>query len=272
MTTELQIILVPPAIWQPQLEEVLQELSPGHRRQALAILKTLHNRHIGITPRQAAGLSYLVNDTRGSRMNLGIWDTVMERLQAEVSGRHQAYGILPGSLPPYTLLRLAGPILEEAGRRAGLCCLFCGDPIQNDSTLEDYRNYANHLDAEIKRMAESHDDYFRLFWADRALTLSAYSRGAFQWETPTSGLPDTDPASLGLLLRLKPDVARTRPLSRHPRSMTQPLKHREIRRLKEGGFSGIHHTRRQEDMGDIMLSDPLAKFDLDLWLKYAHRR
>jgi hypothetical protein len=255
MTAEFEIILVPPAIWQPELEEVLQELSPNHRRQTLAILRTMHNRHIGITPRQAVGLAYLVSDTGGTRLNLGIWGVVMERLQQEVSCRHQAYGILPGSLPPYTLLRLAGPVLEEAGRRIGLCCLFCGEPIQNDSTLDDYRNYARHLDAELKRMAESQDEYYRLFWADRAMTMSAYSRGAFQWETPATGLPETDPASLGLLLRLKPDVQRTRPLSRHPRSMTQPLKHREIRRLKEGGFSGIHHTRRQEDMGDIMLSE-----------------
>ncbi len=74
-------------------------------------------------------------------------------------------------------------------------------------------------------------------------------------ERAAADFPETDPSALGLLLRLKTRISKARPLSFHASPMTQPLRHREVRRIKEGGFSGIYITRRQEDMGDILLSE-----------------
>jgi hypothetical protein len=254
----MEIKLIKPSVWEEILTETIVGLSPRAARRVGAVIRTMHNRHVGITPRLAAGLALLAaggNNHLRSASAQGAWSEVLKRLHQEATEKRQPIGILLNALPDYSLLRLALPIVEQACRQIGRCFLFCQDDIQSDIDRETYARYARDLDAEIKRMAENRDDYFQLFWADRAITLAAYSGQAFLREGAAAHLPETHPPALALMLRLKTRLSRPRPLTFQPRPMTHPLKHREISRIKEGGFSGIYITRRQEDIGDIMLSE-----------------
>jgi hypothetical protein len=215
----------------------------------------MHNRHIGITPQLAVELAPLIIDAYASRQGRSAWHDVLKRLQQETSDPLFSFGVMLSTIPAYSVIRLAMPILEVACQRIHSCLLFCQDNIENDVTIETYNKYSRDLENEIKLMARNKEDSLQLFWADRALTLAALSRRGNFPGTHASGLPETDPLALGLLLRLNPQLSQTPPLSSHSRQLTDPLKHREASRLKEGGFSGIQVTRRPEDMEDILLSE-----------------
>jgi hypothetical protein len=254
MNQSVEIKLVSPGTWQPDVEEVFSRLSSRAALVAQSILRTLQNRHIGITPRLAAELALLLGNAYGAGQGQSAWHDVLKRLRQEISGTPFSFGIMLNTVPLYSVIRLALPVIEEASHRIGLSCLFCQDDIESDITPADYQNYSRALATEIRQMAGSRVDFFRLFWTDRALTLAACSRRG-PGEFSGSGLPETDPGALGLLLRLNPELSQTPPLSSHSRYLTDPQKHQEVSRLKEGGLSGIHITRRLEDIGDILLSE-----------------
>lgn len=250
-----EIKLVKPGIWRRLVREAFSGLSSRIKSTAHSVLRTMHNRHIGITPQLAAELAPLITDAHASRHGQSAWQEVLKRLQQETSDPLFSFGVMLSTIPAYSVIRLAMPILEEACQRINLCFLFCQDNIENDVTQENYNQYARDLENEIRRMAANKEDSLQLFWADRALTLVTLSRHGNFPGPCSSGLPETDPLALGLLLRLNPQLSKTPPLSSHSRRLTDPLKHREASRLKEGGFSGIQMTRRPEDMEDILLSE-----------------
>ena len=250
-----EIKLVKPGIWRQVLSEAFSGLGTRVRTAAYSILRTMHNRHIGITPQLAAGLAPLIIDAYASRQGRSAWHDVLKRLQRETSDPLFSFGVIFSAVPAYSVIRLAMPILEEACQRINLCLLFCQDNIENDVTPEVYNQYSRDLEDEIKRMAGNKEDSLQLFWADRAMSLAVLSRRGNFPGPGASGLPETDPMALGLLLRLNPVLSQNPPLSGHSRQLTDPLKHREASRLKEGGFSGIQVTRRPEDMEDILLSE-----------------
>lgn len=255
MNTTYNIKLLAPSAWQPLVDNAFSELPVKVAARAKSILRTLHNRHVGITPKLAAGLAVLLDETHSSYGRTTTWDIVVKRLLRESSGERQSFGVLLSAVPMYSIIRLVMPVVEEACHRVRLCFLFCGDSMETNTAAEEYDRYSLNLETEIQRMATNTDDYFQLFWADRAFTLSTYSRRAGDWEYMGSQLPETDPSALGLLLRIRPYLQKSRSLPQLHRSLNVPLQHREISRLKEGGFSGIHITRRIDDMGDILLSE-----------------
>ena len=252
-----EIKLVKPPIWRDIIDRTFNGLRPRVEPTARSILRTMHNRHIGITPKLAAELAPLIVDASTSRHRGSTWGHVLDRLMEESSGGLRSVGMLLSTMPLYSILRLAMPIVEEACCRVRMCCLFCQDEIESDVTAEDYSKYSNLLDNEIRQMAiaKNEGDFFQAFWKDRGLTLTSYSRRAPVEGHLSPGLAETDPSALGLLLRLKPVLAKTKQLSLHPKPMIDPVKHREVSKIKEGGISGIFVTRRQEDMGDILLSE-----------------
>jgi hypothetical protein len=255
MEKVFEIKLVKPGIWQQLVRDAFSGLGFRIKSTAHSVLRTMHNRHIGITPQLATELAPLIIDAYASRQGRSAWHDVLKRLQQETSDPLFSFGVMLSTIPAYSVIRLAMPILEEACQRINLCFLFCQDNIENDVTQEHYNRYSRELENEIKRMAKNKEDSFQLFWADRALTMAALSRRGNFPGPSASGLPETDPLALGLLLRLNPELSKTPPLSSHSRRLTDPLKHREASRLKEGGLSGIQVTRRLEDMEDILLSE-----------------
>ena len=255
MTEQIDINLVSPGVWNGILENAFRGYSSDVTSKAYSVLSALHNRHIGITPGLAIGLSGLLLEPGASRNAGNPWNDVIKRLEEELSDTGYSIGVLLGSMASYSLLRLAGPVIEVACRRIQQCFLFCQEEVNSGITLEDYTRYSGLIETEVKKMTQERDEFFKLFWVDRAMTLSAYSRGVFQWENVPRGIPGTQPMSLGMMLRLKAEATNPRYVAPHPKPLTQPLKHRETSRTNEGGFSGIFITRRQEDIGDILLSE-----------------
>jgi len=255
MNQSLEVQLMPPSIWAAVVDQEFSSLPAPTARTARAVLTTLHDRHIGITPQLAAELAKRISDAHFYRRGKGKWDPVLERLLAENSAGLRTVGVLLNAVPLYSIIRLAAPILEEACTRIGLCVLFCRDEIETNDTVNDYTQYALQLEKEIRAMAGNRDDYFRTFWKDRALTLASLSRHAPDWSDGNARLAETEPSALSLLLNLKPRLQQARNVAIQPKTVLNPMKHREVRRLREGGFSGIHLTRRIEDMGDILMSE-----------------
>lgn len=255
MEKALNVRLVSPSVWQKRVETALDPLPHHIKPVAESILATLHNRHIGISPALAAELAQRISDPYAYKSGKGRWEYVLKRLLAESSEGLQGVAIMLSSIPLYSVLRLAGPIIEETCTRSGWCFLFCQDELQNGVTIDQYNEYEFNLENEMRQMALDRSDFFNTFWKDRALTLASYSGRAPIWSSSRARLADIDPPALGMLLRLKPIVKPAKAMSLHPRTMINPLKHREIKRMREGGVSGIHITRRMEDMGDIMMSE-----------------
>jgi len=258
----MHVRLVSKETWTTLTHSLFHSLSPDTRRAARSILRTMHNRHIGITPELAAQLAPLILEPTAALQAEGAWAHVLARLTKELDvthrqhspSRRQGFGLLFSAIPPYSVIRLAMPIVEEACRRTGLCCLFCEDEIDGVPD-EEYRRYSEKLSAEIERMAMQGDDFFQIFWKERALTLAGYSRRPGTWGEPAAGLPETDPPASGLLLRLNPQTTVPKPLSHPPKPMTSPLKHKESLKSRVGGFSGIRVTRQAEEMENILMSE-----------------
>lgn len=246
------IRLVPWETWRYFTRTRFRTLTAKSRRAAHSILRMLHNRHIGITPADAAQLAALVTEPAAAPHAETPWRQVLDRLMEEVDMK--GFGMLPSAAPPYSVLRLAMPIVETACRNIGMCFLFCDD---NDGSVgeEDYRQYTRLLTTEIRRMAEDRSDSLATFWKERAFTLASYSRRPDTWVRQGGGIPETDPAAAALLFRLTPQVPPISPRSRTPKPVKSPLKHRESPKHREGGFSGIRMTRQPEDMEDILISE-----------------
>jgi len=250
--------LVAPSIWEQMQESVYAGLTSSLKNSAQAILTALQNRHIGITPALAAELAQLLEHQPGSRTSSGCWDAVIKRLLEESGAPRRAVAILPARVPLYILLRLAGPVIQAACQRLHACTLFCRDEISNSATAEAYQHYAQQLESEIHGLAANTDtktDPLQTFWKEQALTLTSYSRRAPLWGCTAPRLAEIFPPALSLLLGVNPKLTGADSLAIHPRTRVTPLKNLEIQRMTEGGFSGIHISRRLEDMGDILLSE-----------------
>ncbi|MCP5049067.1 MAG: hypothetical protein GY940_17995 [bacterium] len=254
METTYQVILIAPSIWEDLTQTSFSELPPQTKPIAHSILATLQNRHIGITPNLSAELAHLITNPHSPHHN-NPWTPTLKRLLEETSNNLQPTGILLNTIPLYTIIRLAAPIIEEANNQIQLCCLFCQDNIQNDTTKEDYNQYQSHLETQIHKIAETKNDFMQTFWQDRALTLASYSSHAPSWNKPETRLAELEPSALSLMLKLTPKLPKSQTLTIRPKIAVDPLKHQETRRMSEGGFSGIQITRRLDDMGDILLSE-----------------
>ncbi len=256
---DFQVKLVPPKMWHSYIKKSFKKLEkPPEQRFARSALMAMHNRHVGVTPELIVDLTWqLMNPDQVN----GVWTAVFRRLGDDLAiGREERrFGLLLRSNPTYTIFRLAMPIVEASCRAIGRCYLFCEDNIQTRLKESDYTDYADELSNQIKKMANSHQaggrDEFQLFWQERAVTLSTFSRRPVGLQQFDTTLPETDPIAWGFLMRLKPDMPRSRSQSLLPRPLTRPIKHRINPYQKEEGLDGIRMTRREEDIDSILLSE-----------------
>lgn len=255
MTNQTPIQLISQSVSLPIIQEAFASLTPQKVRKANSILTTLHNRHTGITPQLAAELASSLLEPYSSSRRSPLWEAVIDRLQGEISNSKHSVGIILNALPFYTLIRLVFPIIREACSRISRSCLFCQDEIEDTLTIAQYNSYADELHTQIKKIAQAPDPSFKSFWQDRAITLASFSRRVFMWETIPPGTPETDLTAFRLVMELHPHVTQAKSITLPNRPMLQPLKHQIMSKSQEGGYSGIHVTRRQEYLGDILLSE-----------------
>jgi len=257
----LQVALVPPEVWQPRLEAALGDLDRPVARFARAAVETLHNRHIGITPELAADLGRAVLDPR-AQDRVPVWSTVFARLLDTLAGaslsthdRRARFGLVFNANPIYCINRIAAPLIDRAARAIGTIMLFCEEPVQPLVAGDRYDRHADELAEAITAEAQRIDAGDDLFWQEIALTLSSFSRQTQSRAAGVSVLPQMEPESLGMLLRLRTRPNETRRRMPRRRTLTSARKQRSLRNRKEGGIDGIQITRRAEDLDDMLLSE-----------------
>ncbi len=271
MTSEhdYQVRLVSPDVWHGIIDESFRGLNTRQKHLAKSLIKTMHNRHVGITPALVAELAPVLLDFRVQAGR--VWSKVFDRLIDEVSivkssekkarvmDKHRPFGIVPGINPVYTVFRLAMPVIEYACRLIHKCYLFCEDNISSSVRRSDYKHYSKLLADQIILMAQGEDGEttgsFDLFWKGRAATLSSFSRQFTGSRQTDFKLSESEPTALAFLLRLEPDMEDAKQDMHRLQRQTSPLKHRKIHKLKQGGVDGIHITRRDEDLNSILLSE-----------------
>jgi len=267
VTRELGVKLVSPKVWRPLVEKRFGALTPQEQRFARSVVATMHNRHVGLTPELAAGLVRLLLDPNAQMQVGGAWSAVHKRLAdelligkegsnlARLPASKRGLGLLLGSVPTYSIIRLAMPIVEEACRRIGHCYLFCGDKVKFSVPKDEYDAYAKELTGAIIQLARDSDDRLKLFWQDRALALASLSHSSVFFGQTSAALPEVEPSALDLLLHLKPDISPSKRRAQHSLRLTIASGHRRNPRLKEGGIEGIRVSRRIEDMDSMLLSE-----------------
>ncbi len=257
----LRIEILGEKAWRPIRDAAFERLAARGVDAAEVVLASMHNRHVGITPGLAAELAELLTGDRRGTPGTGVWSLVLRRLDSEVSSRAQSRsgprarvggGLVPSAAPYFFAFRVALPLIERACAELGRCVLF-GES-QSVSGGFDYRKYATDLRARIMRYSGADDPALATFWYDRAMTLKSLSTPGATKGRRFRAAPDVDPLSSSLMYRIQPDQRPLMPrkATHRPRAEAQ----RAVRqRRSEGGISGITVTRREADLGGILLSE-----------------
>jgi hypothetical protein len=215
----------------------------------------MHDQHVGITPELAAELARLLLDPAAQGHAAGAWGAVCERLVEELSTfERYRFGLLLGAHPCYSVVRLALPIVEAACRQVRRCHLFCEDEIKTAVRRSDYVAHAKALARSIIQMAHKENGPFQLFWKERAITLAGFSRRPVTSDKDAA-LPEVDPAALGLLLRLEPDMPPSEQPSQRLRPLTTSPQRQKSRQQNEDGLDGVYVTRRLAELDRMLLSE-----------------
>lgn len=247
----MNVELVAPAIWEEQISVACAQLTPAQQQSCQAIITSLHNRHVGISPFLAAQLAQILDNQHSLRFADQCWALIFQRILNQSSTGPMA--ILPHRVPIYIVLRVAAPLISQACLSIGKCYLFCQD--SSPITRQQYQQYSQQLEEQLRSLLAQDNTILDTFWHELAFTLTSYSRRAPLWGATATRLAELHPPALSLLLGIHPPLPHHETLTIHPKTHVNPIKNRPVKRLTEGGFSGIHISRGLEDMGDILLSE-----------------
>ncbi len=256
-TLALEVDLIGPSLWVPFRDQALRELEPVQRDYAQALLELAHSRHIGITAELVAAIvpHLLAPHSRFQPDNP--WYNTFARLRRELSDRDhgaaRTFGLVLQANPSWVVLRLVLPLIQRVLKQQHRCFLFCEEDVFILRDADDYRAYTHAQSALLAALPEQADAQLDHFWAERAITLATLtSRLA---SSTAESLPDPEPLATGMLLRLAPNPQPPRRPARNLRLMPSRNRRHRRSREKEGGFDGIHLTRRPEDLDGILLSE-----------------
>lgn len=276
MSEPAAIVIVGSRAWRPQVREAFRDLDAGQKNLAGAVLRYLHDIHVGMTPELAAGLARAMSGHARQRAAAGPWTRVFERLAGELvpaggarrSDRRRYAGMAPGAAPFYTVARIAAPLVARAAEGLDAVYLFAADPDPCPEGFgERYRRYSARLGSRVAALASS-DALSEIFWTDRALTLSRLSRSAPAGPPAAKvaaapamtagGMPEVDTVALGQLLRLEPELPGPPRLGRSlPRRLTSSPRFRPLLNRNQEGVDGIFQTRRLADLPGMLVSELL---------------
>ncbi len=264
-----RIEIVPAGVWRKEVQASFS--TPGERLQRLAwaALRTLHDRHIGLTLPLALDLARLLDGPsrpagrprRDDGGTTGPWGSALDCLrQALTDGREKRRrpgwdaekGLQVHVSPFYVVARIAAPLLAAACAKLDLCFLFGADEGSTAAGFAGrYRRYQGDLKTALEQAIEERS---QLFWQECAFTLATLSRPSATAKGP-AGVPRLEPVGTALLMRLEPQpraTSRPRPLRR--RLETSP-RFRPMQHRNEGGIDGIHRTRRLDDLPAMLKSE-----------------
>ena len=168
-------------------------LARQDRPLAEAILRTLHDRHVGITPELCADLVRLARGARRGEPIDGLWaplvahlgqtyyhtsqEATANRAADPATARHSG-GQLPGTGTFYFISRVVEPLVARACQDLGETYLFGADdsePGVPKGFPGRYAGYAGRLRDRLQQLLDG-SSVPELFWCDRALTLTAISQ------------------------------------------------------------------------------------------------
>lgn len=241
------------------VEEAFANMPPAWERFARATLSRVHDRHVGISPYLVADLVPLLLEPNSKAQAGNPWKSVYERLQLSLAdpktharGRSR-HGLIFHANPSYCVMNLVIPLLMKVSEKLGFCYLFCDDEVPSGVDTDAYEQHARNLSIALVDLSLEKTTDYDLFWLERAMTLAHFSRpGDSGNSTP---LPQADPTSLAMLLRLAPNIKETRKENTRFRQVASSQKRRRTHRLREGGVDGIQLTQRPEDLDGILLSE-----------------
>lgn len=266
---DLEVALVRKTDWHTLASPIIGGSAPVPRL-AGAILTSLHNRHVGITPALALDLarSLLAGP---SQLPPEPWRSVENRLRQTLldltSVSRDEAARLPAEAMPlrlgtsfgYAVFRLANNLVHTACRNVGHSILFCEDDDVPGVSVEEYNDYAQAVSKEVLALTRPGSNVMPdVFWQEGALVLGglARTRDQLRNESENRALPAVNSPDLGLFLRLNPDL---RDRDELPSRDLLPYQLPDLmtRYHFDAGTDGIHMTRNLDELHRRLVSESL---------------
>jgi hypothetical protein len=253
----IDVRLVPPSVWKPEVARYAEPGSPGDpwtdpASLAHAALWVLQDAHVGITPKLAHELGRLF--ARKGSAQSGVWSRLFRRLQERLP-RTERSGLVAGNAPVYIALNLVKPIVREACAELGYACLLCQDEVETEGaiTADEYAAYGSSLERIASRVAE-HLASGPLFAAEHGNVVAALSEPS-QHGRSRALVPGIDRDTLALLLGLGPEVHFPERASRSTPAPSFVPKRRPAPEGNGGRVEGLRQGRGEGGLGSMVLSE-----------------
>jgi hypothetical protein len=253
----MEVRLVPPSVWKPEVARYADPGSPNDpwtdpARLAHATLWVLQDSHVGITPKLAHELGRLF--ARNGSAQPGVWSTLFRRLQERLP-RTERSGLVAGNAPIYIALNLVKPIVREACAELGYACLLCQDEDETEGavTADEYAAYGTSLERIASRVAEQLASG-TLFAAQHGNVVAALSEPS-QHGRSRALVPEIDRDCLALLLGLGTEVDFPERASRTTAAPSFVPKRRPAPEGHGGRVEGLRQGRGESQFGSMVLSE-----------------
>ncbi len=271
-------------VWEDEREREFEGLTPRQRDLADSLIRTAHDRHVGVSAHLAAGYARLLSDAirvshdnpwrgvlsaLGEALATGVEDG-LDRRSVEVDGVAR----LLARAPYLGVQRLVLPLCFDACRRIGRTYLFSNNAVRGVSTAE-YQAHAKELAKEVHEIAGCERWRKALYEVGLALVAVPASRASGHHSLETAVVPALDRA---MVLRLRPRIQDDELADFHRRRRNRREPHRRTRtRQREDGFSSIHYTSVLDEIPNMLksiwtLPDEVRYVDLLLSRFPAHQR
>jgi hypothetical protein len=220
---------------------------------ARAVLRRMHDRHVGLTPALALDLAacLCVGEGLGGWRQAGVWRKLYERSGDGSVPRRGAW--------PYLVSAWALPLALEACRAAGRSIVFANEPGGADACdSQQYAQYGEDLRQALWTMAEGDDPeavaLARLTsFAARGVAAEALRRRSCGYLSAAS----IDHEALASLLDLEPRGERGDAATHFKLRRPLALRKRSGLRPRSDGVEGVVMSRRVDDLPDMLMSEHL---------------
>lgn len=237
----LQFLLVPPVVWRPLVHDWFAALNNPEIHLARSILVSLHDLHVGITPRLCASLARSLI----SGLPVAPWDGVFDHLR-RIYANQGELPLLPERAFDFVVLELVRPLIQHACEDVGSCMLFAEDDIDAAVRSDVYAQYDQDIFVALERAIQRPDEGLPpLFWQERSLRLASTAAYAPQ--------PDFSLMDIAIFTKLRPAM-RSRRENALNLYIPQQQRLRDERR-PGAGADGLMLTRREEDIHRMHLSE-----------------
>jgi len=253
--TAHDIRLIDAAFGRSLVREACSGLDERYARFVRSVLSRLHERHLGITPKLAVGLTHMIHGSSPT----GPWRLVRERLQEVLTEEHDRdagsrFGIRFDADPAMTVSKLAIPLVARACSRLGVSWLISGEGGVVPCDRGGFEAYERELTNELGTIASDHSNG-DLFWKRLAHCFAARAQQRLE-EVGGRPVVDQDPLDFAVLWRLG-RLCDRHVSKRPPEERRIPIEHLATRRTREGGIDGVHRTRRLEEIRQMLVSEHL---------------